>query len=115
MIEKYNFQRDVQEFIVGEPLTICPREWEEKYPAAHYDFPPSRLGEKGKCIFIRRLRKFFEKYGKEYKHFIVFAPNHHKRIIISASEGVLEDIIIVPYNLYTLPKLYQTLREVLHR
>src|SRR2546426_12481825 len=41
-IEARGLDSSVQQYIVGEPLTICPREWETIYPASHYDFPPEQ-------------------------------------------------------------------------
>ena len=67
LIQKYSLNEDVQQFIIGEPLVVCPREWENKYPAAHYEFPPERLGENGRKIFITRLKKFFNKINGDYE------------------------------------------------
>jgi len=111
MLEKHGLNNLVQQFILSEPLTICPRELETVFPAANYNFPPERLGEDGRKEFIRRLRIFLQKYAAKYKHHVVFAPTHHKKIFLDASKSLLEPVI-VPYNVYQLPNLLITLKNL---
>jgi len=111
MIKKYELDNCIQQYIIGEPLVVCPREWEEVYPAAHYDFPPDKLEKMGREIFVTRLKKFFEKVRNYHSIFVCFAPNHHKKIIFEASKGIFEPIFI-PYNIYKLPILLDTLKRL---
>jgi len=112
MLKKHRLDDFVQQFIISEPLAICPRELETTFPAANYDFPPKRLGNKGKEEFIKRLRIFLHKRAsKTYEYHVVFAPNHHKEIFYEASKEFLNPTY-VPYNIYQLPKLLQVLKEV---
>jgi predicted RNA-binding protein len=112
MLKKYDLEKYVQQFIISEPLTICPRELETTFPAANYDFPPERLGKQGKEEFIKRLRTFLQLHAlKFYKYHVVFAPNHHKEIFCKASEKIIKPIY-VPYNLYQLPNLLKALTEL---
>jgi len=112
MLKKHDLDEFVQQFIISEPLAICPRELETTFPAANYDFPPERLGRKGREEFVNRLRMFLKKHAsKAYEHHVVFVPNHHKEIFGEASEKVLEPIY-VPYNLYQLPKLLKVVEEL---
>ena len=115
MLEKHGLDNFVQQFIVSEPLTICPRELEETFPAANYDFPPNRLGEKGKKEFISRLQTFLHKRAMHmYRFHVGFMPNHHKEIFSQASEGLLEPQF-VPYNVYQLPRLLALLKTLKNR
>jgi len=112
MLKKYGLENVVQQFIISEPLTICPRELETTFPAAHYDFPPELLGDRGRDEFVKRLKKFLSKRAfKAYEYHVVFAPNHHKEIFNKAAEGLLNPIY-VPYNLYQLPKLLYALKKL---
>ena len=113
MLNKHNLTLKVQEYIIGEPLVVVPREWETKYPAAHYDFPPYKMTKIGRNIFVSRLNRFFRKSIKMHNIFIIFAPNHHKNIIFDAIDGLFCPII-VPYNLYKLPELLKTIEGVLN-
>jgi len=115
LLEKYNFSNYVQQLIIGEPLVVCPREWEIIYPAAHYDFPPKKLGMTGRAIFIHRLRSFLNKFVSNFKYFVIFAPNHHKRIILEAGEEILpqDATFVVPYNLYKLPQLRSVIDTII--
>jgi archaeosine synthase len=111
MIKKHELDKDIQQYIIGEPLAVCPREWEELYPAAHYNFPPEKMGKTGREIFVSRLKKFFERAVNHYTVFVCFAPNHHKGIVLEASEDIFEPMVI-PYNVYKLPTLLDTLKRL---
>ncbi|MEM3760142.1 MAG: DUF5591 domain-containing protein [Candidatus Bathyarchaeia archaeon] len=111
MLKKHNLDNFVQQFIISEPLAICPRELETTFPAANYDFPPERLGHEGKKEFVKRLRIFLHKRASNtYRYHVIFAPNHHKEIFSEASKNLLNPTY-VPYNLYQLPRLLQVLKE----
>jgi len=109
MLNKHNLTPKVQEYIIGEPLVVVPREWETKYPAAHYDFSPNELTKSGRNVFVSRLNKFFKKAVEMHNIFIIFTPNHHKEIILDSINGLFYPIT-VPYNLYKLPILLKTLK-----
>jgi len=112
MLKKHNLDDFVQQFIVSEPLTICPRELEETFPAANYDFPPEQLGEKGREEFVTRLRTFLRKRAtRTYEFHVGFMPNHYKEIFMQAAKGLLQ-AQYVPYNLYYLPKLLALLNDL---
>ena len=111
MLEKHDLVNSIQQFIISEPLAICPRELETVFPAANYDFPPEKLGEKGRTIFIERLREFLKKYKDFYKFHVGFMPNHHRRVFNKSSHGVLRPLY-VPYNVYQLPKLLELLKHL---
>ncbi|MCS7185270.1 MAG: DUF5591 domain-containing protein [bacterium] len=112
MLKKHDLDDLVQQFIISEPLTICPRELEATFPAANYDFPPERLGHKGREEFVKRLSIFLHKRASNtYGYHVVFAPNHHREIFGKASKNLLNPTY-VPYNLYQLPKLLHVLKEI---
>lgn len=112
MLKKHGLDDFVQQFIISEPLTICPRELESTFPASNYEFPPERLRRKGKDEFVKRLKIFINRRAsKTYDYHVVFAPNHHKEIFREASKQALEPVY-VPYNLYQLPKLLTVLEEL---
>lgn len=109
-IRSNELAKHVQEYIVGEPLTICPREWERRYPAAHYDFPPAKLGTEGREEFVRRLDKFFSQRASSHQTWITFAPNHHRDIIREAWNG-RSPLATVSYNVYSIPRLVAILKK----
>ena len=111
LLRKYEFNPIVQEYIISEPLVICPREWEKIYPAAHYDFPPEDMTEVGRNIFIERLRHAIDSIRDHHQYFMIFAPNHHKNIILEAAPEDLE-LIKIPYNIYMLPRMLQSLQNI---
>ncbi|MGB9693751.1 MAG: DUF5591 domain-containing protein [Fervidobacterium sp.] len=112
MLKKHDLDDFVQQFIISEPLTVCPREMETTFPAANYNFPPERLGNEGKKEFVKRLRIFlYKRASNTYRYHVIFAPNHHKEIFSEASKYLLNPIY-VPYNLYQLPRLLHALKEL---
>lgn len=112
MLKKHDLSDMVQQFIISEPLTICPRELETEFPAANYNFPPERLGKKGREEFVKRLKIFLQiRALNDYQYHITFMPNHHKEIFYEAAENMLKPLNI-PYNVYQLPKLLQILKEL---
>ena len=113
LIQKHDYDNVVQQFIIGEPLVVCPREWENIFPASHYDFHPEKLKEEGQKIFVTRLRDFFIKFNSQYRRYIIFAPNHHRKIIIMACDELFKPII-VPYNIYNLPKLRNVIEHCIY-
>ncbi|MCS7123035.1 MAG: DUF5591 domain-containing protein [Candidatus Aenigmarchaeota archaeon] len=109
LLKKHGLENEVQQYIIGEPMVVVPRELENLYPASNYDFDPKNLCELGKRVFIERLRAFFNKAVNMHERFVVFAPNHHKQIILSASANLFEPVL-VSYNIYKLPKLLSVLK-----
>jgi predicted RNA-binding protein len=112
LINKYEYDPFIQQYIIGEPLVAVPREWETNYPAAHYEFPPNEMTGQGRDIFVERLTKFFVKIEKMHTYFVVFTPNHHRAIALEASDGIFTPIIVA-YNIFQLPNLLKVLKEIL--
>jgi len=112
---EFNHQKSIHELIVSEPLGIVPREWEEKYPAAHYDmvldswFPTYNIPKiRKKCgnniirirdsshpsivpknkiikILSERVARFLIKTEDNYVHRIGFVRSSHREILEKAS------------------------------
>jgi predicted RNA-binding protein len=112
LIKKHQYEERIQQYIIGEPLIAVPREWEEKYPAANYEFPPNEMTEKGRKIFVNRLKIFIKKISNMHDQFIIFTPNHHRQIILESVNSLI-DPVIVPYNIFQLPKLLTAIQEII--
>jgi len=110
-LERHDLSDRVQQYIIGEPLIACPREWETRYPAAHYDFPPDELGTDGRVEFVERLQPLLIRLRGFHDSWLVFAPNHHLGIIKEAWDGG-GNLPSVPYNVYKLPILVRKLRRM---
>ena len=111
MLESMRAMDLVQQYIVGEPLVVCPRELENVYPAASYEFPPERLTVQGRRTFIVRLSRFLRTHQEAHDHFVLFAPRHHSDILKEAAFDTI-DVVYIPYNIYNLPKLRKALAEL---
>jgi predicted RNA-binding protein len=110
LIKKHQYDEKIQQYIIGEPLIAVPREWEKKFPAANYEFPPDEMTEKGRKIFVNRLKIFIKKVSKMHNQFIIFTPNHHRQIILECTDSLI-DPVVVPYNIFQLPKLLAAIQE----
>lgn len=114
MLEKHNLAYVVQQYIISEPMILVPRELENKYPVANYDFPKHLLDDKGKEIFVKRLRIILDKVSKFHIFHVAFMPRHHLEIFTKAGKGILDKFIYVPYNVYFLPNLLRELKLLHH-
>jgi len=112
LIKKHDYEESIQQYIIGEPLIAVPREWEKKYPAANYEFPPEEMTKKGRKIFVNRLKIFIKKISKMHDHFLIFTPNHHRQIILECADSFINPVII-PYNIFQLPKLLTAIQETI--
>lgn len=116
VISKLENIQKIHELIISEPLGIVPREWEQKYPASHYDmvldswFPANNIPKirrkygndlvkikkstknptKQKTEIIKilseRVAKFLEKTVNKYQYRIGYVRSSHREILEKASE-----------------------------
>ena len=113
---KLNKQK-IEIITMSEPLVLVPRYFETYYPAANYDLPPKKLTETDIEIYKYHLKKMLNIIINQVPRKIVYTlPRFHKRIF----EEVLDDklsqsinaIQYIPYNIYYLPKLKESLKIV---
>ena len=76
--------KDVDIYVVSEPLGIVPYSWSEKYPNNAYDFPPKHVKGQTRRVLVDRFEKWFEKIGKRYGKIYAALPKHHMGLVDDA-------------------------------
>ncbi len=110
IINKYG--RDVWRFVVSEPLVIVPRFMDVYFPAAHYDYPPEKVTEEEREIYVENLRRALEILTPNFERIIYTLPRKHKAIFEEALERAQVPAHYTPYNVYYFPSLKQALANV---
>ena len=60
-------EKNVDLYVVSEPLGIIPYAWQDKYPNADYDYPPKYLKGEARDLLSERIGKWFEKVYPKYQ------------------------------------------------
>jgi predicted RNA-binding protein len=124
--KKLAIRRESQIYTVSEPAIIVPEELDGT-AVSYYDFPPEKLQQEGKKIFIRRLTAILPKLLKNHRYSFYVLPKHHRVIFETALQKVYQQhegngitresfasrIIYVPPVIYNLPKVRTIIRETL--
>lgn len=114
-----------QIYTISEPAIIVPEELEDT-DITKYDFPPERLQQKGRTIFIHRLSKLLPKLLKAHLQSFYVLPKHHRGIFETAmkeiyqnpdngitNENFAQKITYAPPVIYNLPKVRKIIRKKL--
>ncbi|OYT55887.1 MAG: hypothetical protein B6U76_04875 [Desulfurococcales archaeon ex4484_217_2] len=110
ILRKYGLEGYVDRYIVSEPLALIPYRFAYYFPAAHYDYHPSMVSPEERRVYVELLRKVIEdKIARNYDRIVYSLPRFHKRIFEEAISGLDVEAVYVPYNVYYLPKLKETL------
>jgi len=80
--------KDVDVWVVSEPMGIIPIEWADQYPNTVYDFPPKHVKGKAREMLVKRLREWLEVQGPKYDRLYLALPQHHFHLIRDAAEGL---------------------------
>jgi hypothetical protein len=70
-------------YVVSEPLGVVPYEWSRRYPQESYDFPPAHLRGAGRELLVDRIADWFER-GPRYEKVYLALPGHHLRLVQDA-------------------------------
>jgi hypothetical protein len=78
--------KDVDVWVVSEPLGVVPYAWSRRYPQAHYDFPPKHLRGEAFELLAERIARWFEVVAPKYSKVTLALPEHHSRLVNRALE-----------------------------
>ncbi len=73
--------KDVDLWVVSEPLGIVPYAWSRDYPNAHYDFPPVHLRGAARAELVKRMAVWWTQVAPKYDTVFLALPGHHHRLI----------------------------------
>jgi uncharacterized protein DUF5591 len=71
-------------WVVSEPLGVVPFAWSEKFPNAHYDFPPKHLTGEAHDLLAERVARWFKTVAPKYSKVVIALPGHHARLVEKA-------------------------------
>lgn len=76
--------KNVDVYIVSEPLGIVPYSWSRTYPNDSYDFPPKHVKGQTRDELVRRFAEWYNKVGTKYKKIYKALPGHHLSLVNDA-------------------------------
>jgi anaerobic ribonucleoside-triphosphate reductase activating protein len=80
--------KDVDLWVVSEPLGVVPYAFSADFPNANYDFPPRFLRGKAWDAMVERVAEWLEKVAPKYEKVFAALPGHHARLLAEAVESV---------------------------
>ena len=86
--------KDVDLYVVSEPLGIIPYAWQDKYPNADYDYPPKYLKGKARDLLSERIGEWFKKVYPKYDKVYSALPAHHQKLVNDSTNATLEEVTI---------------------
>ena len=93
MLDKKLALRDLSQiYTVSEPAIIVPEELDDTN-ITKYEFPPNKLKEEGRTIFIERLSILLPKLIPAHKYSFYVLPKHHREIFEKALKMAVENKI----------------------
>ncbi|MBK5113628.1 MAG: DUF5591 domain-containing protein [Candidatus Heimdallarchaeota archaeon] len=129
MLAKKLSLRDLSQiYTVSEPAIIVPEELDDTN-ITKYDFPPDKMKEEGRSIFIERLAFLLPKLIHAHKYSFYILPKHHRGIFEQAlkiislnkkqsklSEKMLSSKVkYAPPLTYNLPKVREIVKTTLNK
>jgi len=87
-------EKNVDLYVVSEPLGIIPYAWQDKYPNADYDYPPKYLKGEARKLLSERIGKWFEKIYPKYDKVYSALPGHHQRLVNDSTDVPLKEVTI---------------------
>ena len=76
--------KNVDIYVVSEPLGIVPYNWSRRYPNQNYDFPPKYLQGESRDILVDRFSQWYNTIGKKYQDLYLALPGHHFSLVEDA-------------------------------
>ncbi len=91
MLNKTLALRDLSQiYTVSEPAIIVPEELDNS-SITRYEFPPNKLKDEGRAIFIERLSFLLPKLIQAHKYSFYILPKHHREIFEKALKIIIEN------------------------
>jgi hypothetical protein len=72
--------KDVDIWVVSEPLGIVPYSWSERWPQNSYDFPPKHLKGRAHDVLSGRVASWIKRVAPKYDKITLALPLHHRRL-----------------------------------
>lgn len=89
--------KNVDVFVVSEPMGVIPYAWAGDYPNTAYEFAPKYVRGETRELLVDRIQEWLEKVGPKYDKVYLALPLHHMGMVQDAAEGLdlpLSDVSI---------------------
>lgn len=98
-LSKTGLSKDVQVYVLSEPMIVVPRELDIYYPFANYDYPVKELKPVYRDRFVELLSIIIPKLAYHSK-IVAVLPKHHLSILLDSIErsGVNLNVDIIHYG-----------------
>ncbi len=73
--------KDADLWVVSEPLGVVPYDWSDRYPNAHYDYPPRYLTGEAWDELVQRVARWLRRVAPKYDRVFAALPGHHARLL----------------------------------
>lgn len=87
--------KDVDVWVVSEPMGVVPYEWSDKFPNESYEFAPKHVKGEVREILVDRIRAWLEKLGPKYDEVYLALTDHHMRLVCQANAEHEEDVTLI--------------------
>lgn len=78
--------KDVDLWVVSEPLGVVPYQWSRTWPNFAYDFPPKHLRGAAWDAMVERVGRWLDVVAPKYEKVWLALPGHHERLVREALE-----------------------------
>jgi predicted RNA-binding protein len=87
--------KDVDVWVVSEPMGVIPYDWSDEYPNESYEFPPKHVKGEAREILVDRIRQWLERQGVKYDEVYLALTDHHMGLVCEAAAEVDADLELV--------------------
>lgn len=80
--------KDVDVWVVSEPMGVIPYDWTDRYPNESYEFAPKYLKGKARELLVDRIGAWLERIGRRYDEVYLALTSHHMGLVCEAAADV---------------------------
>ncbi len=87
--------KQIDVFVVSEPMGVIPYSWADTYPNNAYEFAPKYVRGETRELLVSRIRQWLEKVGRKYDKVYLALPIHHMKMVQDAGVGLALSLVDV--------------------
>lgn len=77
--------KDVDVWVVSEPMGVIPYEWTNEYPNDAYEFAPKHVKGEVRELLVDRIQAWLERHGVRYDEVYLALTDHHMKLVMDAA------------------------------
>jgi len=83
--------KNVDVWVVSEPMGVIPYEWSDEYPNDSYDFAPKHVKGEARRILVERIAAWLDRFGDGYDEIYLALSGHHMAMVLDAASQTEAD------------------------